>query len=301
MKGKDIIFQKNLINTIIDFLDNPENINTVSNLKVNVEKAYINKDVDELDSMEAQFVNWLRQLPQAEIERAAIHLKDVLNINLYNYAFYENKEFKSVFEKGKILNNQEYLLIKLYVLNIPEDARKDEVYRKAIQMLKEFDRKIVERRAKNLKSSAKDELIHLKNYLDELLLLIMKEYAEDSLSFKVLNSFKINCQIEFEKLNLKGLVAIKNDIMEMLRELPVEKLNELDSKLLSKTGQSYFQHRNSQKKKITSILKKGKIISDEEYRSVEEYVQKISTEGEMNDELIKLNKLLGDYSDDISD
>lgn len=85
------------------------------------------------------------------------------------------------------------------------------------------------------------------------------------------------------------------DMNEMAKSLKSSEYQELNKILFEKYGKTLMDFDSKKDKKIESIIKKGKISSDEEYELIENKVSELSQEKDKVREIEMLNKLLIDY------
>lgn len=96
---------------------------------------------------------------------------------------------------------------------------------------------------------------------------------------------------------IKGLRQAKNDINEWASYLPKSDLESLNEMLRIKFGKDLHTHSKDISKQISTVLKRGKINNDDEFRLIEEKVGELcESESELS-EIDMFNKLLLAYED----
>lgn len=116
-----------------------------------------------------------------------------------------------------------------------------------------------------------------------------KEFAEITK-----NTFLNNSIVNNKKM-LIGYRQGFRDINEMTQALSENNFQELNQILAKKFGKTILDFDTKKEKKISSIIKRRKISSDEEYELIENKVSELSQEEGKDKEIELMNKLLIDY------
>ncbi len=96
-------------------------------------------------------------------------------------------------------------------------------------------------------------------------------------------------------LYLKGLRQAFRDTNEMAKDMPSHQLNELNKILKDKFGKDLNDDFRNNLTRIKSVLKRGKIVNDEEYEIIERRVDELCQTNNASTEIKSLNGLLINY------
>lgn len=99
----------------------------------------------------------------------------------------------------------------------------------------------------------------------------------------------------YNKNILQGFREGYHDISEMASMLPFDDFMELNKILVEKFGKGLDEINNKTMRLINRVIKRGKIINDEEYRILEDQINKLSQSKSQQSEIEIINKLLTDY------
>lgn len=94
---------------------------------------------------------------------------------------------------------------------------------------------------------------------------------------------------------LKGLRQAFNDINDMALNAPNQLLEKLNNTLFTQFGQDLSTYSQNNSSRLEEIVKRGKIINDEEFRFVEQKVSDICQIDAQSQQVIILNNLLAAY------
>jgi hypothetical protein len=94
---------------------------------------------------------------------------------------------------------------------------------------------------------------------------------------------------------LKGLRQAFNDINEMVKDIPKDLLDELNALLREKFGKDLRTYSKKRLKQIGSVLRRGKILDEDEFRLIEERVSELCQLEPQASDITGLNNLLSTY------
>jgi len=99
----------------------------------------------------------------------------------------------------------------------------------------------------------------------------------------------------YEAGNLKGLKLVARDKVEMMRLAPPEERERLNALLRSKFGREHGKIGRNDAKEIARILKRNRIMNEDEGRLLLVRANEIHTDESKRDELEAINRLLSVY------
>ena len=141
--------------------------------------------------------------------------------------------------------------------------------------------------AKRLTEKQIDELDHLNEWCLSILNYIVITHGENSMFLQY-----IEVVVEaYQKQKLEVLRRCLKDVNEWAKGLSKSDINELNKLLTIKFGYNLSKPSN----KLTAIIQRGKINSEDEYRLLLNRIDEIYENETNTKELETLNKLLADY------
>ncbi len=126
------------------------------------------------------------------------------------------------------------------------------------------------------------------------------KYGSEYLKYGIVDPYgetKKLIQKAYESGDLKILRAGNNDFMDQVREMPIKDANELSAILKKELGKDLTVLEKMRLTNIQKIIKKGKIITDEEYYLVRERTEEIYNDVNHRNELEELNALIIEFDE----
>jgi hypothetical protein len=216
-----------------------------------------------------------------------------------NQALYENLNRQT--QKFFVDNNKKGLnemLWTIYSMSItsPENDRAQLNER----LMKEFgkqlnDVKPKQRKHRALKGEKLEQLKFMGDWCITILYFLKKTDTNDPSNF--FGGSIDTIKLAIESNDFHGMKAAYNDINEMARGLSKDQIEELNKKLKEKFKRTLSDEEKEIQKKIDRIIKRGKMLRDEEFYLVKSYIDELiiaNDDGRLN----KLNKILFDYEND---
>ena len=287
--------RKDLVFEIINFLQINGNVGMIDNLKENVTKVFSEGTNAEIDELTEKYINWIRQLPAEKIKSFRQFLQRNLNVDFYDVSYYKNKHFSRILQNKKISNDDENLLATFFLANMPPADIEPIIAKSVSEYVKTYESKKIEKRKNRLTQSKANKILQEKILLDELINIIKRIKINDSASGKMAAYLQSLINQSYSFYDLKGLQSIKNDLIEMLKDVPSSEIQRLDEALIQKIGLSYSQIDGQSAKRIKTILKRGKINNDEEFRFIQSYLNELKDTSLPESDLNRMEELLIKY------
>lgn len=133
------------------------------------------------------------------------------------------------------------------------------------------------------------------DYIKEWCLMILNFMISKNSNIHIITQTKDIILETYNSQNIKGLRYCNKDIIEWAKGLPKSDLVELNKLLQDKFGEDLGKNANRDLSKISQVIKKGKISSDDEYRLLLSRVDEIYNDTSKQDEVQTLNRLLVDF------
>lgn len=145
---------------------------------------------------------------------------------------------------------------------------------------------------KELSESKLKEVEHLKEWCLFILKFII-EKSGDNIIFNNLIYTTINL---YERKDIRGLKYAFREVNEMSKGLSLDELYELNLLLKKEFGENFENNNIKLVKKVNSIIKRGKINNEEEFRLLEIRMDDIYADDKNKDEIKIIDNLLADYN-----
>jgi len=133
------------------------------------------------------------------------------------------------------------------------------------------------------------------DYIKEWCLMILNFMISKNSNIHIITQTKDIILETYNSQNIKGLRYCNKDIIEWAKGLPQSDFVELNKLLQDKFGEDLGKNANRDLSKISQVIKKGKISSDDEYRLLLSRVDEIYNDTSKQDEVHTLNRLLVDF------
>lgn len=145
--------------------------------------------------------------------------------------------------------------------------------------------------AKKITEKQLEELEHIKEWCHTIISFMTKIGGESPIFTQYIEVINDS----YQKQNLKGLRYCFKDVNEWAKGLSKKDVEELNIALENKFGINLDDANNKALKKIGTIVRRGKINNEDEFRLLTNRVDEIYTNDKKKAELESLNKLLADY------
>ena len=142
-----------------------------------------------------------------------------------------------------------------------------------------------------MKMDKQTELDYLKKRI-----FIFADFFIEKYNLDFFKNVKPGLEVEYEKSNLRGLRLASKDFNNWIREIPVNDAIELGEILKKELGEDLSVIEQKRLRKISQVVKKGKIKNLDEYELLSNRVDEIYTDSDKADEVKKLNNLLVDFN-----
>jgi hypothetical protein len=90
----------------------------------------------------------------------------------------------------------------------------------------------------------------------------------------------------------RGLKMVRRDLLEYVKGLPLADVAKLDASLRTQFGEGLVEVSEMLSKRVAAILRRGSILSDDEYRLLLSRVEEIYAKAEHRTEVEAINALL---------
>ncbi|MFC2187425.1 hypothetical protein ACFCT7_08915 [Fulvivirgaceae bacterium LMO-SS25] len=144
--------------------------------------------------------------------------------------------------------------------------------------------------AKKIKEDQLNELYYLKEWCSSVVKFILEQ---SPVGGDMLMQYDIVINSSYQKQDIRGLRMVAKDVMEWAKGLSESDKSKLDEVLESKFGSGL--NGEIEKKNVAQILKRGKITTEDEYRLLLNRIEEIHTDPSKNEEVERVNLLLGEY------
>lgn len=144
--------------------------------------------------------------------------------------------------------------------------------------------------AKKLNEDQLKELDQLKEWCSTVIKFILENGPAGN---TMLMQYEAVINSSYQKKDIRGLRMVAKDTKEWAKGLIESDKNKLNEILESKFGSGL--NGEVDKKNVTQILKKGKIITEDEYRLLLNRVEEIHTDPSKKEEVEMINLLLVEY------
>lgn len=101
-----------------------------------------------------------------------------------------------------------------------------------------------------------------------------------------------------QRRDLRGLKMVSNDLTQWASDLPPEEQDRLERQLTDRFGWGLAKERHDAARRVASILRRGQIDSEEQYRLLVEHADEIHADESKTDEMQQINSLLASYEAD---
>lgn len=145
--------------------------------------------------------------------------------------------------------------------------------------------------AKKITEKQLEELEYIKEWCHAIIIFMTKIGGESPIFTQYVEVINDS----YQKQNLKGLRYCLKDVNEWAKGLSKKDVEELNIVLENKFGINLSDANNKALKKISTIVKRGKINNEDEYRLLTSRVDEIYANDQKKAELESLNKLLAEY------
>jgi hypothetical protein len=133
------------------------------------------------------------------------------------------------------------------------------------------------------------------DYIKEWCLAILNFMISKNSNTPIITQTKDVILETYNGQNIKVLRYCKRDVNEWAKGMPQSDFVELNKLLQDKFGEDLIKNANRDLSKISQVIKKGKISSEDEYRLLLSRVDEIYNDKSKQDEVQTLNKLLVDF------
>jgi hypothetical protein len=146
------------------------------------------------------------------------------------------------------------------------------------------------------KQNIQEQLDCQKEWCNTVLKFIEMKEGGNAAGYKIYTDYVNKFYLEKKLEPLKCLVA---ELIEGVSGMSESKIQELDRTLIEQFGTGIKSQQKKSYKKVQSIIKKGKITNEDEYRLVLDYIDQIYADSSKEGVLQKLNVLLNQFDDDL--